>query len=64
MVAELDDLPFGERLREMHLTLKERRKRGDLIAYKLMNNLEKSDKKDLKLRSKGEARNLRGQEKF
>ena len=50
----------------MHLTtLKERRERGDLITiYKLMNNLEETDRKDLILRRKGEARNLRGQEKI
>ena len=46
----------------MHLTtLKERRERGDLITtYELINNLEETDRKDLMLRRKGEARNLRG----
>ncbi|ORD92794.1 hypothetical protein ECANGB1_330 [Enterospora canceri] len=39
----------------MHLTtLKERREKGDLITiYKLMNNLEEIDRKDLILRRKG-----------
>ena len=65
MVPELEELIYEERLKEMHLTtLKERRKRGDLITiYKLMNNLEKTDRKDLMLRRKGEARNLRGHKK-
>ena len=64
MVPELEDLTYEERLKEMHLTtLKERRERGDLITiYKFMNNLEETDRKDLILRRKGEARNLRGQE--
>ena len=49
----------------MHLTkLKERRERGDLITiYKFLNNLEETDRKDLILRRKGEARNLRGAKK-
>ena len=49
----------------MHLTtLKERRERGDLIIiYKLMNNLEETDREDLILRRKGEARHLRGYNK-
>ena len=48
----------------MHLTtLKERRERGDLITIqKLMNNLEETDRKDLILRRKGEAKNFSGQE--
>ena len=59
MVPELEDLTCEEKLKEMHLTtLKERRKRGDLITiYKLMNTLEETDRKDLILRRKGEARN-------
>ena len=65
MVSDLEDLTYEERLKEMHLTtLKERRERGDLIAiYKVINNLVKTDKKDLILRRKGEARNLRGYKK-
>ena len=60
MVPELEDLPYEKRLKEMHLTtLKERRERDDLITiYKLMNNLELTDRKDLILRRKGEAKNL------
>ena len=56
MVLESEDLPYEERLKEMHLTtLKERRETGDLITiYKLMNNLVKTDRKDLILRRKGE----------
>ena len=44
MVAELEDLTYEERLKEMHLTtLKEKRERGNLITiYKLMNNLEET----------------------
>ena len=53
MVPELEELTYEER-KEMHL--KERRERGDLITvYKLMNNLEETDRKDLILRRKGEA---------
>ena len=49
----------------MHLTtLKERRERDDLITiYKLMNNLEETDRIDLILRRKGKVRNLRGHKK-
>ena len=49
----------------MHLTtLKERRERGDLITiYKLMNNLEETDRKNLILTRKGGATNLRGHKK-
>ena len=62
MVPELEDLTYEERLKEMQLTTL--RERGDLITiYKLMNNLEKTDRKDLILRRNGEARNLRTQEK-
>ena len=65
MVPELEDLPYEKRLKEMHLTtLKERRERDDLITiYKLMNNLELTDRKDLILRRKGEAKNLSGHKK-
>ena len=61
MVPELEDLPYEEKLKEMQLTtLKERRERRDLITiYKLMNNLEETDRKDLILRRNREARNLR-----
>ena len=42
-----------------HCTLQERRERGDLITiYRLMNNQEKTDRKDLILRIKGEVGNL------
>ena len=65
MVPELEDLPYEERLKEMHLTtLKERREKDDLITiYKLMNNHEETDRKDLILRRKGKARNLREHKK-
>ena len=43
-------------------TLRERREGGDKI-YKLMNNLEETDRKNLILRRKTEAKNLRGCEK-
>ena len=60
-VPELEDLTYEERLKEMHhTTLKERRERSDMITiYKLMNNLEETDRKELILRRKGEATNLR-----
>ena len=47
MVPDLEDLTYEERLKATHLTtLKERRERGDLITiYKLMNNLEKTNRK-------------------
>ena len=65
-MPELEDLPYEERLKEMHLTTsRERRERGNLIIiYKLMNNLEETDRKDLILRRKGEAKNLRGHNKI
>ena len=65
MVPQLEDLTYEERSKEMHLTtLKERRERGDFITqYKLMNNLEETDKKNLILRKKGEARYLMGHKK-
>ena len=52
MVPELKDLPYEEILKDVHLTtLKERRERRDLITmYKLMNNLEETDRKDIILR--------------
>ena len=55
MVPDLEDLTYEERLREMQLTtLRQRRERGDLITiYKLMNNLEETDRKNLILRRKG-----------
>ena len=54
MVSDLEDLPYEERLKEMHLTtLKERRERGDLITiYRLMNNLEETDRKNLIMKIK------------
>ena len=66
IVPELEDLPYEEKLKEMHLkTLKEIRERGDLITiYKLINNLEETDRKDLILRRKGEAKKLRGHKKI
>ena len=65
-VLELEDLTYEERLKEMHLTtLKERKERGDLITVcKLMNYLEKTDRKYLLLRRKGEARNVRDTRKL
>ena len=49
MVPELEDLTYEERLKEMQRnTLEERTERGDLITiYKLINNLEETDKKTL-----------------
>ena len=60
-MPDLEDLTYEARLKEMHLTkLRERRKKGDLITmYKLMNNLEETNRKDLILRRKGEASYLR-----
>ena len=64
-MPELVDLTYEERVKEMHLTtLKEKKERVDLITiYRLMNNLEETDKKDLILRRKGEARNFREHKK-
>ena len=49
IVPELEELLYEERFKEMHLTtLKRKRERGDLTTlYKLMNNLEETDRKDL-----------------
>ena len=65
MVPNLEDLTHEERLKEIQLiTLKERIKRGDLIIiYKLMNNLEETDRKDPILRRKREAEYLKGHKK-
>ena len=54
VVPELEDFTYEERLKEIQLiTLKEGRERGDLIIiYKLMNNLEETDRKDIILRRK------------
>ena len=63
-MPELEDLTYEERLKEMHLTTLKQRERGDLITiYELMNNLEETGRKDLILRRKGEAKNLRGYKK-
>ena len=66
MVSDLLDLTYEERLKEMQLTtLKERRERGNfIIIYKLMNNLEETDRKYLIMKRKGEARCLRGHKKL
>ena len=65
MVPDFKDLTYEERIKEIYLTtLKERRERCDLtIIYKLMNNVEETDRNDLILRRKGEARYLRGHKK-
>ena len=65
MVPELRELTYEERLNEMNLpSLEDRRERGDLITvYKLMNNLEEIDRKDLLLTREREARYLRGHKK-
>ena len=62
MVPNLEDLTCEIRIKEMHLTtLKDKRERGDLITiYKLMNNLEETDRKDLILIRKGEDKYLMG----
>ena len=58
MVPDLEDLTYQEISKEMHLiALKEREERRYLITiYKLMNNLQETDKKDIILRRNGEAR--------
>ena len=60
-VAELKDLTYEEGLKELHSTmLEDRIKRIDLITiYKLMNDLDETEKEDLILR-RGEAGYLRG----
>merc|ERR1712035_247280 len=65
MVAELKELTYEERLKEMKLpTLEERRERGDLITiYKLMNNLEEIDRKNLFLMAERETGYFRGHKK-
>ena len=57
MVPEMRELTYVERLKEMKLpTLEERRERGDLITiYKLVNGLEKTDRRDLLPRGEREA---------
>ena len=65
MVPDLEHLTYEERLKEMHLTtLKERRERGDLIIiYKLMNDLEGTERKNLKMKRKEEDKYLREHKK-
>ena len=64
-MPDLDDLTYKERLKEIQLTIfKERRERDDLITkYKLMNNLEETDRRYLMLKRKREAGYLRGHKK-
>ena len=52
MVPKLEDLTYEERLKEMHLSTQENGERD-----------EETNRKDLILRRKGEARNLRGHKK-
>ena len=61
MMPDLEDLTYEERLTEIQLTtLQDRR---DLITiYKWMNKLEETDRKNLIMKRKGEARYLRIQE--
>ncbi|MPC61753.1 hypothetical protein E2C01_055829 [Portunus trituberculatus] len=51
MVLELKDLTYDKQLKDMGLpTLQDRREQGDLITmYKIVNSIEKIDKKDLVL---------------
>ena len=64
MVPELEDLTYEERLKEKHLSTFEERERCDPISlYKLMNNLEETDRIDLILSKNGEAGNLREHKK-
>ena len=62
MVPELSDLTYEERLKEMGLpTLEERRERGDLITiYKVVNQQERMDGRNLVTMATGKSRQTRG----
>ena len=57
IVSELEDLTYEERLKEIHLTT--RKERREEVTITIINNLEETDRKNLILRRKGEAKNLR-----
>ena len=61
IVSELEDLTYEERLKEIHLTT--RKERREEVTITIINNLEETDRKNLILRRKGEARNLSGHKK-
>ena len=54
----MEDLTHEERLKEMQLIIvKERRERSDLITmHKLVKNFKETDRKNLIMKRKGEAR--------
>ena len=62
MVPELKGLTYEERLKEMELpTLQARRERGDLITmYKVVNRIEKIDKKDMVMLKEADIERTRG----
>ena len=62
MVPELRDLEYNERLKEMELpTLQARRERGDLIMmYKVVNGMEKIDRRDLVIEQESQIQRTRG----
>ncbi len=61
MISELKDLLCEERLEGRRERERERERERYLITvYKLIDELEKTDKKDLPLKSEGISQNLRG----
>ena len=64
-MQDFQNVTYKERLKEVKLTILEWwRERGKLITiYKLLNNIEKTDRKYLKLRAKGEVGYLKGNNK-
>ena len=64
MVPHLEDLPFDIKLKEMHLTTLIERKEETITIYKLMNNVEETDRKKPSNEKKKRGETFRGKKKL